>query len=271
MTLEVNGGGAIDPERHIRQSGPPAPPTFNMLTTRHTREDLRAAACTTAVLPVGAVEQHGRHLPFETDILLAQAMASRLAERLSAYLLPPLGISSSIEHRLAKGTVFIRSETLALVIRDIAACLRDSGFTRLIIANGHGGNWVLKPTVRQLNRDWSDFRTILVSPDPPAAVAREVLEHPVSDVHGGEAETSLMLHLYPDHVRPVAASGEATFPPQGFLDYFDITDLTAFGHWGWPESATAEKGRKIFEAMVASALELIAAIEEQARAIAARK
>jgi creatinine amidohydrolase len=241
-----------------------------MLTTHHTREDLRGAACTTAVLPVGAIEQHGRHLPLDTDVLLASALASRLAESLSAYLLPPQAFSSSIEHRGAKGTVYLRADTLALVIRDVAASLRDSGFTRLVLANGHGGNWILKPTVRQLNRDWPDFRVILINPDLPAALVSEV-EHPVGDVHGGELETSLMLHLYPDQVRPVIASGEKSFPPQPFLDYFDITDLTAAGHWGWPEAATAAKGRQLFEAMVGSALDFIAALEAEARRIAERK
>lgn len=245
-------------------------PKGRLLTTQNTREDLLATACTAAVLPIGAVEQHGRHLPFETDILLAQALAGRLAEALSAYLLPALAFSSSIEHRAAKGTVYLRSDTLALVVRDLAASLRHSGFTRLILANGHGGNWVLKPTVRQLNRDWPDFRTILVNPDLPAG-AREGLEHPAGDVHGGEMETSLMLHLYPDRVRPVAASGETSFPPQAFLDYFDITDLTATGHWGWPEAASAEKGRRLFEGMVSSALEFVAAIEAESRRIASRK
>ena len=242
-----------------------------MLTTHQTREDLRNAACTTAVLPIGAVEQHGRHLPFETDILLAQALAARLAERLTAYLLPALAFSSSIEHRAAKGSVYLRADTLALVIGDLAASLRHSGFNRLILANGHGGNWVLKPTVRQLNRDWNDFRTVLVNPDFPQAATREILAHPTGDVHGGEMETSIMLHLHPDKVRPVVATGEASFPPQAFLDYFDITELTAVGHWGWPEAATAEKGRRLFEGMVSSALEFIDAIESEGRRIAERK
>jgi len=242
-----------------------------MLTTHHTKENLHASSCTTAVLPVGAIEQHGRHLPFETDALLASALAARLAENLDAYLLPVLPFSSSIEHRAAKGTVYLRSDTLALVVRDLASSLRDSGFTRLILANGHGGNWVLKPTVRQLNRDWPDFRTVLINPDFPPAVVRETFEHPLGDVHGGEMETSLMLHLYPDRVRSVAGSGEAAFPPQAFLDYFDIADLTATGHWGWPEAATAEKGRVLFEAMLAAALDFVAGIEAQARRIAERK
>src|SRR4051812_47128875 len=125
-----------------------------MLTIHNTRDEFASRPCTTAVLPVGAVEQHGQHLPVGTDILLAQSVAEQLAQKLDAYLLPPLAITSSIEHRKAKGTVYLRADTLALVVRDIAASLRDSGFTRLVLANCHGGNWILKPTLRQLNRDW---------------------------------------------------------------------------------------------------------------------
>lgn len=241
-----------------------------MLTIHHTRDEFAARACTTAVLPVGAVEQHGHHLPVGTDLLLAQSLAARLAEKLDAYLLPPLGITSSIEHRKAKGTVYLRADTLALVIRDIAASLRDSGFTRLVLANFHGGNWILKPTIRQLNRDWPGFRVVLLAPELSAAQAAEIFDHPVGDVHGGEFETSLMLHLHPDQVRPLPAGADATekYSPQAFLDYFDTTELTRAGHWGWPAAATAEKGRRAFEAMVSSALDYLEQIEATARRLA---
>ena len=96
-----------------------------MLTSLHTRPEIAAAAIHTAVLPVGATEQHGRHLPVGTDTMLAEAFATQLAARLDAYLLPALAITSSIEHRRAKGTVYLRADTLALVVRDIAGSLRQ--------------------------------------------------------------------------------------------------------------------------------------------------
>lgn len=236
-----------------------------MLTLHHTRFEIAAATCTTAVLPIGAIEQHGRHLPVGTDTLLATAFAERLAQRLDAYLLPPLAISASIEHRRAKGTVYLKADTLALVVRDIAESLRHSGFTRLVLANFHGGNWVLKPTIRQLNRDLAGFRTVLVHPELAPADYAAIFEHKTGDVHGGEFETSLMLHLYPDTVRslpaPAAGAGTEKFPPQAFLDYFDMTELTRDGHWGWPAAATAEKGRRAMDALVVTALRFIQQIE----------
>lgn len=236
-----------------------------MLTIHDTRNDFAAKPCTTAVLPVGAIEQHGRHLPVGTDLMLAEALARPIAEKLDAYLLPPITIASSIEHRKAKGTVYLRADTLALVVRDIADALRGSGFARLVVVNFHGGNWILKPAVRQVNRDFAPFRAILLQPDLSPADARAILDHPVGDVHGGEYETSLMLHLYPREVRALPAEGGRSFPPQPLMDYFDSTELAPEGFWGWPEAATAEKGRRAFEALLAAAFRFIDEIEAMDR------
>ena len=239
-----------------------------MLTIHDTRNDFASTSCTIAVLPVGAIEQHGRHLPVGTDLLLATALAKPIAEKLDAYLLPPITISSSIEHRKSKGTVYLRADTLALVVRDIADALRGSGFTQLVVVNFHGGNWILKPAIRQVNRDFAPFRAILLHPDLTPADARAILEHPVGDIHGGEYETSLMLHLYPGEVRGLPTEGERTFPGQPLMDYFDSTELAPEGFWGWPEAATAEKGRRAFEALVASSLNFLERVWAMERKLA---
>ena len=236
-----------------------------MLSIHDTRSEFETRPCTTAVLPVGAVEQHGRHLPFGTDLMLAEAVATPIAEKLGAYLLPAVAISASIEHRKAKGTVYLRAQTLTSVIGDIAASLQDSGFSRLVIVNFHGGNWILKPAVRELNRDRPGFRVVLLHPDLPVAVAKEIFEHSTGDVHAGEFETSLMLHLYPSHVRAIPRGGARTFPPQPLLDYFDSTQLTEEGYWGWPEAATAAKGERAFAALVELGLKFVMEVEAMDR------
>ena len=242
-----------------------------MLTSHETRSEFDSQSCTTAVLPIGAVEQHGYHLPFNTDIMLAEAVAAPIAKELDAYLLPPVAVSASIEHRKAKGTVYLRAETLAMVVRDIAASLHGSGFRRLVIVNYHGGNWILKPTIREINRDRPNFRAVLLHPELPLAEAKEIFEHPVGDVHGGEFETSLMLHLHPAAVRKVQYSRNRAFPPQPFLDYFDSTELTEDGFWGWPEAATAEKGRRAFEALVAAGVRLVRQIDDLDKRLSAKQ
>ena len=242
----------------------------NAITARDFGEGIRASDVTTAVLPIGAVEQHGGHLPFDTDALLAGALAERLAAGLGGYLLPTLAISSSIEHRGAKGTVYLRAETLAAVIGDIAQSLHASGFRRLILANGHGGNWVLKPAIRTVNRADPGFRAVLVTTELRPEFAATVFRHPTGDIHAGEIETSLMLHLFPQQVRRVNQASPASFPDQRMLDYFDATELTPSGYWGWPEFATAEKGALAFEHLVSAALLFVAEVEAQAEKISRR-
>jgi creatinine amidohydrolase len=136
-----------------------------MLTVHDTRSEFSNLPCTTAVLPIGAVEQHGKHLPFGTDTLLAEALAVPIAQRLKAYLLPPIAVSASIEHRKAKGTVYLRPETLALVVRDIAHFAERVGLSPARDRQFHSGNWILKPTIRGLNRDCPDFASCCSIPN----------------------------------------------------------------------------------------------------------
>lgn len=246
-----------------------------MLTVYHAKKDFEASDCRVAVLPVGATEQHGSHLPVGTDTIFAERYARELAAALDAYLLPAVAISSSIEHRKGKGTVYLKSDTLALMLRDIAESLRFSGFSKLIIANFHGGNWIIKPTVRNLNRELRDFQAILLY---AGEVARpryhEIFNHVQNDVHAGEMETSLMLHLHPEYVGDIKREQDPSFVPQAFMDYFDVGDITPDGYWGFPEDATAEKGSKVLELMLREGIKYLADVDritQQVRAKAARE
>lgn len=238
-----------------------------MLTIRDCAPAFAGGEPRDAVLPVGAVEQHGGHLPVGTDCLIAEHVAARLAERLGAYLLPCLSATSSIEHRKARGTVYLKATTLAAVVRDYAESLRESGFRRLILVNGHGGNWIVKPTIRQLNRDYPDFRAVLIHTDIGLRRAAEVFEHQANDIHAGELETSVMLHLHPGLVGAIEPQPDAAFVPQDFMDYFDTTELTASGYWGFPQQGSADKGRRFLDITLECALEHLQAIERHARSI----
>lgn len=100
--------------------------------------------CPAAVLPVGALEQHGFHLPLGTDTIIASAIAQRLAHQFpSFYLLPALPFSQSFEHVKFPGAVSLRISTLLSVLGDVASSLEYSGIQKLIIVNGHGGNHFL--------------------------------------------------------------------------------------------------------------------------------
>ncbi|MDF2657427.1 MAG: putative creatinine amidohydrolase [Paenibacillus sp.] len=235
-----------------------------MLSMNNTRRDIEQAQPQIAVLPVGALEQHGSHLPIGTDSMIAAEYAEQLAQHLDAFLLPTLAISSSIEHRKAIGTVYLRADTLALVIRDIADSLYGSGFKQLLLVNGHGGNYILKPAIRQLNRDYADrqaeMEVVLLSGAIINAIGDDSpFKHPgSSDIHAGEKETSLIMHLRPDLVRqPVPGGGVLPEADQSMLDYLDMTELCADGYWGYPDSATPEKGRLIAERFVPRAIDYL--------------
>src|SRR5205085_873782 len=96
-----------------------------------------------AVLPIGSFEQHGSFLPLATDSIVATAIAGAIAARYTVLLLPPVTISCSHEHAAWPGTVSISHTTLSAIIADIRTSLTGSGITKLILINGHGGNYVL--------------------------------------------------------------------------------------------------------------------------------
>lgn len=228
-----------------------------MLTIYDTKKLFESTECTTAVLPVGAVEQHGNHLPVGTDTILANEIAKRLAEGLQAWLLPVISITSSIEHRRGKGTIYIKEDTLSSIIRDIAESLHFSGYKKLVVFNGHGGNWILKPAIRRINRELQEFQVILLHTSIAIQKHRGIFTHIEHDLHAGEFETSLMLFLFPEYVKQITKQHDPEFFSQSFIDYFDVTDLTQHGYWGFPEEATSEKGRQAMDLIVQHGLQYI--------------
>lgn len=221
-----------------------------MLDDTATAPDIRAASPPIALLGVGAIEQHGRHLPIGTDFLAVRELSRRVAAELDAWLLPALPISLSECHGSLGGTVWLKPATLAAVLRDIARSVHAQGVRLLVVLNGHGGNFILGPTIEGLNRELPDLRLIM----PPDVLALALGEAPIfetadREVHAGEVETSWMLYYTPHLVRGERVDGPIAHGRE-FLDYTTLERLNPEGTWGFPTHADAAKGERAVQARV---------------------
>jgi creatinine amidohydrolase len=239
-------------------------------------ESARLSADAVAVLPLGAIEQHGPHLPVSTDFTVAQATAAAAVAEAEVdtdvWLLPALAYTKSDEHSWSSGTLWLSWDTLMRVLVDIGNSLAASPVRRLAFLNGHGGNSaLLQVACRELRRRFG-FRTFLMHPGMPVdqggvSPAGEL----GMGVHGGLAETSVMLHLRPDLVHLEHAVRSV---PEKLAEYEHIgfgkrvgfgwlsDDFGTNGTIGDPTGATAELGKRSFETGVRNCA---AALREIAR------
>jgi mycofactocin system creatininase family protein len=185
------------------------------------------------VVPLGSVEQHGRHLPLTTDTAVAQTVAEDVVPQLDGALLAPaLAYGASGEHEDFPGTISIGTEALrALLVEYGRSVGRWCG--RLLVVNGHGGNLdalrTAVPLLRTEGRDVAWF---------PCGV-------PGGDAHAGRTETSLMLHVEPGVVREALAAPGATAPIAELLPRLRAEGVRAVspdGVLGDPTGASAAEG-----------------------------
>ncbi len=211
-----------------------------------------SAGATVALLPIGAHEQHGGHLPLATDSMIAFIVASALAEEYGARLLPTITVGCSHEHSGFAGTVSLSPATLIAVIDDIRASIQSEGVEKLVIVNAHGGNYVLGNIVQQANAEVPGSMALFPMPFDWAA-AREkagLMTDNHTDMHGGELETSILLHALPHVVSDNYAEADYEQPDLRGLLTDGMAALTPTGVIGRPSLATAEKGEAVVQAVV---------------------
>ncbi|MBW0104850.1 mycofactocin biosynthesis peptidyl-dipeptidase MftE [Pseudonocardia sp. KRD291] len=207
------------------------------------------------VVPVGSVEQHGPHLPLDTDVRVATAVASGVHDRdPSLVLAPALSYGAAGEHEGFPGTVSLGQEALRAVLVEYgrSACRWAS---RLLLVNGHGGNVAtLVEAVALLRHEGRDAAWVPCVP-PPAVTAGVPL-----DAHAGRVETSLMLALAPHLVRTDAAAPGATGRLRDLLEPMrtgGVVSVSPNGVLGDPSGASAEEGRRLLDGMVASVADAV--------------
>jgi creatinine amidohydrolase len=225
-----------------------------MLDYRSTSQAIGEATPEIAVFGVGAVEQHSTYLPLGTDWLGVSDLTERVAKELDAFLVPALPFSMSECHGPMAGTVWLKPETLAAVVRDTVLSLRAQGIHRVLLINGHGGNFVLEAEVRRINLAYPDLTVLMV----PPLVGRREGEERIMDkgvgIHASEGETSRQLYINAENVKDERVDYQ---PPVGreFLDYAFIGFISEWGVWGYPSYGTAEKGEKLTARRVAGIVE----------------
>ncbi len=173
--------------------------------TSHQLSDIDPES-TIALFPVAAVEQHGPHLPLGTDALIGQGIIEALPVDASdvprVLVLPLLAVGHSLEHQSFSGTLSLEAETLISVWVDVGRSVARAGVRKLVIFNSHGGQTRLVDIVALRLR--AELRMLVVRCSyfalgtPPGLFADDEL---ANGFHGGEVETSLMLHLHPSLVR----------------------------------------------------------------------
>ena len=217
--------------------------------------DIKENKYDVVILPWGAIEPHNYHMPYLTDAYLSHEMAkasATLALQQSGKLcmvMPPIYLGSQNPGQWdLPFCIHTNYETQKAILTDIVSSLHVQGFRKLVIVNGHGGN-TFKSMIRDLAMKYPDF-TIL-SVDWYAIVPREDYFEEMMDEHGGEQETSVLMHFKPELVK-LEKAGKGTLHPWPMpsmnkktawapRNWQKVSDDTGIGN---PEKSTAEKGRK---------------------------
>ena len=200
-----------------------------ILDACNTSAELAASGTELAILPIGATEQHGSYLPLATDSLEAEAeaVARGVAERLDAFLLPVLPFSNSEAHAGFRGSVSLNPSTLLIVVKELALDLIGQGFRYVVLLNMHGGNLILRPAVREINRSTDAGRALFVQPFTLAAAElQSIFPNFANEAHAGGFEASLIMEIAPDTIK-VAGQVLGGSPAARGVSYFsDASVLT---------------------------------------------
>jgi len=206
-----------------------------------------------ALLPVGATEQHGPHLPTGTDTIIATELSRAVSRRTGAVVLPAVNVGCSYGHGTAlPGTLSVPPERLADLVRDTVVWAGASGFRRVLAVNGHFGNQAsLAVAGDHVRHEHADLRFGVMNwwTLTPEVTAETLADG--EDIHANRAETALMMALAPDRVRmdqvPFADDPDRT---EGLVFRYTAPNLSLNGVTGSPSLATPELGQRLVDLVV---------------------
>jgi creatinine amidohydrolase len=215
------------------------------------------------IVPFGTIEAHGTHLPLNTDTLVIREAVARVAARnMSVFMAPPIQYGVCTSTAPHPGTIGITASTLRLLAADIVKNGYEQGFRNIMLVSGHGGSIhvaALKEAAEELVSRLDGLKMAAFS--IYELIGREASEiaETKNDSHAGELETSLMLHLAPRLVKGRSKEEYPDFPRPLILK--DKLKYWPGAVWGDPGKATAEKGERLFNAMVEKLEEVAGRLE----------
>lgn len=221
----------------------------------------KAGAGCVAVLPFGAFEQHGPHMPLSTDTIMAIELARRLAEAADALLLPPVHYGETSGNNGFPGTISLGFDTVRHIALDICAGLQASGVAGLVIVNGDFGNQApLKLAAREASEKLR-YPVLMIDYPGLAEIGAEVSQTPSAGhgfFHADEVETSMVLAIEPAAVQMERAQAEyPEFPPGYGSRPIPLREISQSGVFGDPRQASAEKGERILAAITVRAAAIV--------------
>ncbi len=217
------------------------------------------------IQPVGAIEQHGPHLPLAVDAAIGLAVIGRAMEKLPAtipaYVMPSLYYGKSNEHWHFPGTITLSVATLSATLMEVGDSLYRAGFRKLVFLNSHGGQpQVIEMVARDLHQTYADLAVFPLFVWRVPNIASDLLSPKELEfgIHAGDAETSLLLSILPDQVKmsraapsyPQGLPENSLLSMEGNLPFAWMTrDLSRSGVLGDPTTATKEKGDRILASL----------------------
>lgn len=225
-----------------------------MVNKESTSLEIKRCKTEIAFIPVAATEQHSSYLPVKTDAFIAEKIMNEVVKQVKGYLLPVMPFGTSIENMGGAGTVTLMPPTLRLVVRDLVESLSRQGYKKIFVVSFHGGNFILKPTVRELNYERKDGKVFYLEPFGDFGGGEP-------DLHSGRTETSLMLYLWKKQIDLKGMKGSGPGYKRSDLDWIGMVEATeGKGCWGYPEKASYARGKKEFEERVTAVVKEIGRI-----------
>jgi len=219
----------------------------------------------TVIIPCGSVEEHGPHLPLNTDLLHAEEVAQRAAARRAVLVAPPLPYGHCRSTSDHPGTISISAAAVRLLARDVATSLYRMGCRQILFLTGHAGGTHLAALIEAGEQLLAAFPDVSVAVVNVLDLLREALRQDPTlvqtpgDAHAGEVETAVVLAIQPEMVQGTAPAEWPAFPK--YILTRQKRRYWPGGVWGDPGPATAAQGLKILEAEVQELLRVMQQLE----------